>query len=135
MPRTEEGSALLAMILGAGNMLFSLKQDGDKLTGTVEGTGGGFFGGSDAPMPITEGKVEGPNVSFKAGNSTFTGTVKGDQIELERRIDFGFRLPNPSEAPAGTRPAIGPPPDGSDPSIRASRFLPQQPLVLHRVQR
>ncbi len=135
IPRTEEGSALLAMILGAGNILFSLKQEGDKLTGTVEGTGAGFFGGSDAPTPITEGKVEGPNVAFKAGNSTFTGTVKADQIELERRIDFGFRLPNPSEAPAGTRPAIGPPPDGSDPSIRASRFLPQQPLVLHRVQR
>jgi len=134
LPARPEGSGLLAMILGSGNILFSLKQEGGNLTGSVEGTGGGFFGGSDAPTPITEGKVDGPNVSFKAGNSTFSGTLQGDQIELERRIEFGFRLPTPEE-PAGTRPAIGPPPDGSDPSIGNFRFVTPPRLVLHRVER
>jgi beta-galactosidase len=135
IPRAEEGSSLLALLLGAGNILFTLKQDGNQLTGSVEGTGAGFFGGSDVPTPITEGKVDGPNVSFKAGNATYSGTLSGDQIELERRIDFGFRLPNPPEEPAGSRPAIGPPPDGSDPSIGAFHFRGPAPLVLHRVQR
>ena len=135
IPRTQEGGGLLAMILGAGNIVFTLKQDGNQLTGTVEGTGTSFFGGNDVPTPITEGKVDGPNISFKAGNATYSGTLNGDQIELERRIDFGFRLPTPPEEPAGTRPAIGPPPDGSDPSIGAFRFRGPAPLVLHRVQR
>jgi beta-galactosidase len=135
IPRAEEGGGLLALILGAGNIVFTLKQDGNRLTGSVEGTGGGFFGGNDVPTPITEGKVDGPNISFKAGNGTYSGTLNGDQIELERRIDFGFRLPNPPAEPAGTRPAIGPPPDGSDPSIGAFRFRGPAPLVLHRVQR
>ena len=135
IPRTQEGGGLLAMILGAGNIVFTLKQDGNQLTGTVEGTGTSFFGGNDVPTPITEGKVDGPNISFKAGNATYSGTLNGDQIELERRIDFGFRLPTPPEEPAGTRPVIGPPPDGSDPSIGAFRFRGPAPLVLHRVQR
>jgi beta-galactosidase len=135
VPTTGEGNSLLALILGGGNMLFSLRQDGNQLTGTVEGSAGGFFGGMDAPIPIVEGKVEGNSVSFKAGNSTFAGALKGDQIELERRIDFGFRLENPPEAPAGTRPAIGPPPDETDPSRGVGRLRPPAPLLLHRVQR
>jgi beta-galactosidase len=134
VPRHEEGSNLFALIFGGSNMIFSLKQQGNMLTGTVEGAAGGFFGGLDAPIPITEGKVEGASVSFKAGNSTFSGTVKGDELELERKI-VGFRLENPPEPPAGTRPAIGPPPDGSDPSIGAGFRRPPGPLVLHRVQR
>jgi beta-galactosidase len=134
IPREEEGG-LLALILGVGNILFTLKQDGSALAGTAEGTGGGFFGGGDVPIPIEGGKVDGPNVSFKAGNATYMGTLDGGQIELERRFNFPFRLPNPSEAPAGSRPAIGPPPDGSDPSIGNGRFRMPGPMVLHRVQR
>ena len=134
LPRAEDGG-LLALILGGGNIIFSLKQEGNSLTGTVEGTGGGFFGGNDVPIPIADGKVDGPNMSFKAGNATYTGTLNGDQIELQRKFDFGFRLPNPSETPAGSRPAIGPPPDGSDPSIGTRHFRMPAPLVLHRVER
>jgi len=115
--------------------VFSLRQDGNSLTGSVEGAGGGFFGGNDAPLPIEEGKVDGNSVSFKAGNSTYAGTRKGDQIELPRMVDFGFRLTTAPEAPAGTRPAIGPPPDGSDPSRGDDWGRPPGPLVLHRVQR
>jgi beta-galactosidase len=135
VPRTAEGSNLLAMLFGGGNIVFSLKQDGDKLTGSVEGTGAGFFGGTDVPTAIEEGKVEGTNVSFKAGNTTYSGKLIGDKIELERRIDFGFRLPPAPEAPAGTRPAIGPPPDETDPSIGVGWRRPPGPLLLHRVRR
>jgi beta-galactosidase len=135
IPRTEGGGELIALLLGSGNILFALKQDGSSLAGTVEGTGGGFFGGGDVPTPIQDGKVDGPNVSFKAGNATYTGTLNGDQIELQRQFDFGFRLPTPSEPAPGSRPAIGPPPDGSDPSIGTGRFRMPGPLVLHRVER
>ena len=137
VPSAEQGNMLLAFVLGSGNVVFTFRQDGSELTGTVEGTGGGFFGGGDVPLPVEEGKVDGNNISFKAGNTTYSGTVSAAQIELQRKMAFPFRLPTPS-TPEGPRPAIGPPPDGSDPSIpdfrRAlARGLP--PLVLHRVQR
>jgi beta-galactosidase len=133
VPATD-GSGLLAFLAGGGTMVFSLRQDGNNLTGSVEGTGGGFFGGNDVPIPIAEGKVDGNSVSFKAGNNSFSGTLKADQIELQRSMDFGFKFPSPAEEAAG-RPAIGPPPDGSDPSINASWRLPRNiPMVLHRVQ-
>jgi beta-galactosidase len=122
------------MLTGGGTTLFSLRQDGNNLTGSVEGAGGGFFGGADTPVPITEGKVDGDNVFFKAGNGTYSGTLKGDQIELQRTIDFGFRMPRVAE-PAGPRPAIGPPPDGSDPSIGGGFGRSLIPMVLHRVDR
>jgi len=137
VPAAEERNALLAMILGAGNIVFTFRQDGNKLSGTVEGTGGGFFGGGDVPAAIEAGTVEGNSVSFKAGNTTYSGTVNADRIELQRKIDFGFRLPTAPAAEKEARPAIGPPPDGSDPSIPQLRRLAQGPgpLVLHRVQR
>jgi len=131
--KTEAG--LLAMILGAGAMVFTFREEGARLTGTVEGGSGGFFGGSDVPLPITEGEVSSSSLSFKAGNTTYSGTVNGGEIKLERKIDFGFPLPGAAAAP-GPRPAIGPPPDGSDPSIPdLRRFKAPPPLVLHRVER
>jgi hypothetical protein len=39
------------------------------------------------------------------------------------------------EAPAGSRPAIGPPPDGSDPSMGTGFGRPSPLLVLHWVDR
>jgi beta-galactosidase len=133
VPAAAADSGILALLMGAGSSVYTLRQEGSSLTGTVEGTGGGFFGGSDVPISITEGKVDGDHVSFKAGNSTFAGTLKGEQIELQRTTDFGFRMPTPAKEEAG-RPAVGPPPDGSDPSINASRFRPNAPIVLHRVK-
>jgi len=136
MPNAGGATGLVAMLIGGGSTVFSLRQEGNSLTGSVEGTGGGFLGGADTPIPITDGKVDGDSVAFKAGRSTYAGTLKGDQIELQRTIDFGFRLPPPPDVPAGPRPAIGPPPDGSDPSIGTGwRRPPVIPLVLHRVQR
>jgi beta-galactosidase len=128
-------TGLLAFSVGNGTMVFTLRQDGNKLTGSMEGAGGGFFGGSDAGIPITDGKVDGKNVYFKAGNNTYSGTLEGDQIELQRTVELGFALPR-AEEPTGPRPAVGPPPDGSDPSRSPNmRFPSSIPVVLHRVER
>jgi len=135
-PIAGSGSAtgLLAIFAGDGATVFTLRQDGNKLTGTMEGGGGGFFGGSDAAIPITDGKVDGKSVYFKAGNNTYSGSLEGDQIELQRTVELGFSLAQP-ETPTGPRPAVGPPPDGSDPS-RSPNMRPQTsiPVVLHRVE-
>jgi len=138
VPRTENAGGLLALLLGSSDMVFTLKQEGNSLTGSVEGVGGGLFGGSDMPLAIEEGKVDGSNIAFKVGNTTFSGTVNADQIELQRTGGFGFPPPSTPAAPAGERPAIGPPPDGSDPS-RSPEFRQRLthglgPLVLHRVK-
>jgi hypothetical protein len=68
----------------------TLKQDGAKLTGTMPGMG---RGGDNPPPPteITDGKVDGSNVSFTVkrefnGNTMvqkFEGTVNGDEMKLK----------------------------------------------------
>jgi beta-galactosidase len=128
-------TGLLALFVGEGTMAFTLHQDGNKLTGTVEGGGGGFFGGSDAGLPITGGTVNGNSVSFKAGNNTYSGTLEGDQIDLQRTVSLGFPMPQVVE-PTGPQPAVGPPPDGSDPSRNPNTHFPSSiSMVLHRAQR
>jgi beta-galactosidase len=128
-------TGLPASVGGNGTMLFTLRQDGNKLLGSMEGAGGGFFGASDAGIQITDGKVDGRNVYFKAGNNTYSGTLEGDQIELQRTVELGFTLPRAGE-PTGPRPAVGPPPDGSDPSRNPNTRLPSSiPVILHRVER
>jgi beta-galactosidase len=130
-----ETTGLMSFLVGNGVTVFTLRQDGSTLSGSVEGSGGGFFGGSDAPIPITEGKVNGDDISFKSGNSTYTGKINGDQLELERKIQIPFRMTPPAEL-SGPRPAIGPPPDGSDPSFNMPRHIPQGiSVVLRRVER
>lgn len=66
----------------------TLKQDGNKLTGSVPGFG---RGGQAPPTEITNGKVEGDKVSFEVkrefnGNEMVTkyeGTVSGDEMKLK----------------------------------------------------
>jgi hypothetical protein len=68
----------------------TLKQDGAKLTGSVPGFG---RGGGDPPPPseITDGKVDGNNISFSVkremnGNtmvSKYEGTLDGDNLKLK----------------------------------------------------
>ena len=68
----------------------TLKQDGNKLTGSVPGMG---RGGDNPPPPseIMDGKVDGNNVSFTVkrefnGNTMVTkyeGTVNGDEMKLK----------------------------------------------------
>ena len=129
-------TGLLAWVAGDGSTVFTLRQDGSKLTGSVEGIGGGWFGGNDTPIPITDGKVEGESISFKAGNSSYEGTMKDGQLDLLRKIDFSRWLSRMPKAASGPRPAVGPPPDGTDPSFNLPPQLPPGiPVVLHRVTR
>jgi type 1 fimbria pilin len=63
---------------GQFQITFNFKQDGTKLTGSVQGP--------DAPINITDGKVDGDKISFTVefnGNTIHhTGTVTGDTIKL-----------------------------------------------------
>ncbi|HYW44750.1 MAG TPA: hypothetical protein VE959_17945 [Bryobacteraceae bacterium] len=76
----------------------TLKQDGNTLTGSVpgfggRGGGGGGGGGGTPPPPteITNGKVDGNNISFEVkrdmGGQTmvtkYEGTVSGDELKLK----------------------------------------------------
>jgi beta-galactosidase len=124
---------MAAFLMGPGNSVFTLRQDGSSLTGSVEGTNVGFTGGNDVPVPITEGKIDGDRISFKAGSGTYEGTLKGEQIELQPSVKSPFKLPDTPKKTVGG-PAIGPPPDGSDPSISNSRRSQKFSLVLHRVK-
>jgi beta-galactosidase len=120
--------------------VFTLRQEGGALTGSVEGASGRWgWGGGEAPAPVKEGRVDGDRFSFRAGSFTYTGTLKGDTIELERTGGPARRGGVPAE-PSGPRPAIGPPPDGSDPS-RAEFVGLGRPeraaaaITLHRAKR
>ena len=122
---------------GEDALVFLLRQDGNSLTGNVDGFVRSWGGGFDTPTPITEGNVDGDHISFKAGRTTFSGRLIVDVIELRPEMDRGFgRRQRPQEAPEANRPAIGPAPDGSDPSRSPfQRFMPPPTLILHRVQR
>jgi beta-galactosidase len=135
MPNTGDATGFFASLLGRGDTLFTLRQDGSRLTGTVEGADSGDFGGNDEVISIEEGKVEGNSVYFKAGSITFSGTLKADQIELKRTVDSPLQPTSTREAPTVRRTAIGSPPDGSDPSEGVGGETPPAPFVLHRVQR
>ncbi|MGD0050055.1 MAG: beta-galactosidase GalA [Bryobacteraceae bacterium] len=122
------------------SQVFTFRQNGTSLTGTIEGDGRG----GDTSIAIEDGHVDGPNISFKGANAVYTGTMKGDAIELQRTGgDTDRRGSRAPAEPAGPRPAIGPPPDGSDPS-RADfvglggdrgRGQTPAPIVLHKTKR
>jgi len=124
--------------------IFTFRQNGTVLTGVVEGgTGGRNESGGEPPLAISDGKVEDVSITFKAGNMTYVGAIKGDRIELQRLSGRGdLKTPGP---PARQIPVIGPPPDGSDPSSGAFYYGPGNgegpdpakfsPLVLIRAKR
>jgi hypothetical protein len=69
---------------GAQTQTLTLKSDGSTLTGSLQGGRGGS-------VDITEGKIDGANVSFKVtragrngGNqtTTYTGTLSDDDLKL-----------------------------------------------------
>jgi beta-galactosidase len=102
--------------------VFTFRQNTNTLTGSVESSGGGGFGpggGGATGGPIEDGKIDGSNISFRTGAVTYTGTINGERIELRRSAPSGRggRRGAPPAADTGPRPAIGPPPDGSDPSF------------------
>ena len=134
VPSEKAATGTLAFLVGNGTMVFTLHQSGSSLTGTVEGAGG-FFSGGETPTPIEDGKVDGSNVSFKAGNSSYSGTISGGRLELQRKVEVPFHMPH-VETSEGPQPAIGPPPNGSDPSRNPSFHMPSGiPVILHRVER
>jgi beta-galactosidase len=128
----------MALASGGVDMVFTLRQDGTSLTGSLEAAGGGGFGGGTTGGPIEDGEIDGAAMSFRVGTTTYTGTVKGEQIELQRSAPprrGGAGAPA-TPADTGSRPAVGPPPPGSDPSFGAGRGgQAPAPLVLHRVTR
>jgi hypothetical protein len=73
----------------ARQVTITLKQDGSKLTGSVPGMGRGGNAGTETE--ITNGKVDGNNISFEVkremnGNAMVTkyeGTVAGDELKLK----------------------------------------------------
>ncbi len=74
---------------GSMTVNMNLKADGDKLTGTVSGRNG--------DTDITDGKVDGDNISFKVvrefnGNqvtSVYKGKVDGDTIHFSMTMEGG----------------------------------------------
>lgn len=67
-----------------------LKQDGDKLTGTISGRQG-------QKVEIKDGKANGNDISFvvvrtiqgQEVTSTYKGTVDGDTLKLKATTNFG----------------------------------------------
>ncbi|HUP02982.1 MAG TPA: beta-galactosidase GalA [Bryobacteraceae bacterium] len=101
---------------GNGGAVYTFRQNGAALTGSVEGAGG-RGGAGEAPVAIENGRVDGGAISFTAGGVSYTGAIRGEGIEIQRAAAGGRGgPPAQQQAPAGPRPAIGPPPDGSDPS-------------------
>jgi len=89
----------------------NLKADGAKLTGTVSGGAGGRRGGGNAPadVEISNGKIDGNNVSFEVKRTTqngdfvtkYEGTMNGDELKLKvTRPGFNGGDPTTSEVTA-----------------------------------
>ena len=78
---------------GTQEITITLKADGNKLTGTVTGGGGGGRkGGTPGPRDISDGKIDGANISFavkadvngQTRVTTYTGTMTGDEIKMKQ---------------------------------------------------
>ncbi len=134
--RSAGGGGMAEFLFGSGDMLFTLRQEGNAITGSVEAPAGFFSDGGAGE--IRDGKLDGANLSFRAGGTTYTGRVTGAQIELRRSMAPIFERKDPAAGgSAAPRPAIGPPPDGSDPSFPAMDFgsMAPPPLILRRANR
>src|SRR2546422_10382282 len=87
-------SAEIAGGRGTQMVTITLKNDGGKLTGTVEGGRGGA-------IPIEEGTVSGTTIKFKQKQMgrggevilNYTGTISGDEIKFSRMQEGGQGMP------------------------------------------
>jgi hypothetical protein len=74
-----------------GQAVFTLKSDNNAITGTMLGIDGKEY-------PITEGKVDGQNISFTVAsqwqgnpvNLLVKGTVSGEEMKLNIASDNGY---------------------------------------------
>ena len=81
------------MAMGDNQMTltYNFKQDGEKLTGTVQG------GPQGNPLTLNDGKVQGDKLSFNVNvdtpNGTLKisneGTIKGEEITLTAKMEGG----------------------------------------------
>ena len=111
------------------------KSDSTKFTGTSPGRQGG-------ENQITDGKIDGDNVSFNVkmtGKMEMTikykGTVKGDEMTLTMEFDMsgmGGGMGGPP--PGGGGGMGGPPPGGGGGGMGGGMGGPPAPLVLKKVQ-
>jgi beta-galactosidase len=130
-PATSSGPDPLQLAV-AGDTLYTLIQNGGTLTGRLEAPAAGFGPGGGAVGGPIEGTVDGDKISFRVGATTYTGKLNGEQIELRKTTPPwpGAAAARPAEM--GPKPAIGPPPDGSDPSLGGFRNGNVQPLIILR---
>ena len=115
----------------SGDTLYTLLQNGTTLTGTLDGPPANF---GPAVTGSLQGTVQGGRVSFTVGTTLYEGSLRADRMELRRSAPARPGAAA-SAATAGARPAIGPPPDGVDPSLGGGRGGGQPLLVLRRSQR
>ena len=77
---------------GSMTLTATFKQDGTKLTGTIDGPGG-------EAMQIQDGKVDGDKIVFTVAFNDMKivheGTIKGDTISLQIKMDGGDGGPGP----------------------------------------
>jgi beta-galactosidase len=120
----------------AGDTIYTFVQNGGTLTGRLEAPGSGFGPGGGAVGGPIEGTIDGTNIFFHVGTATYTGTINGEQIELHRTTPPFPGMPSTTPAETGPKPAIGPPPDGVDPSLAGFRNRgAQAPILLRRANR
>jgi len=73
---------------------YTFKADGDKLTGTTGPEG------MDMDSPISEGKIDGKNISFVVNidmmgmemKMTYKGTIEENEIKLSFEMDMGMDM-------------------------------------------
>jgi opacity protein-like surface antigen len=90
-----------------GQLVFNLKADGNNLTGTVA-----FRTGE--PYPISEGKIDGDNISFVVEVSfgdnkikmNYQGKVTGDEMELTIENMEGAKPKRDDGSEGGERPPM-----------------------------
>jgi len=131
---TQEGGPEALQLNMHGDTVYTFIQHGASLTGTVEAPPP-IFGAVTSGL-IEEGRVDGTNISFRVGSTRYVGVVTGDRIEIQRSAP-----PRRAAQPAtqvDTNPAIviGPPPDGTDPSLAGlNRRMSLPPIILRRAIR
>ena len=118
----------------AGDTLYTFFQKGSTLSGKLEAPPAGFGPGGGAASGPVQGSVDGAHISFIVGTASYSGTVTDDRMQLLRTTPP--RPSAPTLPPAsGTVQAIGPPPDGSDPSFGNRGGGAPPPILLKRVDR
>jgi len=134
-------SATIQTPNGDMELSYILKQDGAKITGTVQGSMGD-------PLEVTNGKIDGDNlafdVSFNGMAFHYAGTVDGDSIKASVKSDSGdfpamdLTLKRAKDAaPAPTAPAqpATPPATPAQPAAPAAPGAPDTPAKPSQPQR